>query len=214
MPRLWRLAAIYILGLAAFVPLAWLASFSDYFSWDLHTARLIQSVHMPGLFEFMAAISFLGDEWTPHALTVSTAIVFLAFRRRRAGVGLFLTVVSGELINRTLKYLIGRPRPAPDVVHVFRYYWSKSFPSGHVTFYVCYFGFLFFLAYSLMPRGSLRRRWVLTLTCLPILLIGFSRVYLGEHWPSDTIGSYLLGGMWVSLCVQGYRRWTQRALAA
>jgi undecaprenyl-diphosphatase len=87
---------------------------------------------------------------------------------------------------------------------------TRSFPSGHVTFYVSYFGFLFFTAYALLPRGSLLRRLALTLTALPVLLIGVSRVYLGEHWPSDTIGAYLWSGVWLAFVLWMYGRWKLR----
>jgi undecaprenyl-diphosphatase len=91
-------------------------------------------------------------------------------------------------------------------------YWAhESFPSGHVTFYVCFFGFLFFAAFALLPKGSTARRVACTLAALPVLLVGLSRVYLGAHWPSDTLGAYLFSGLWLAFSLDMYRRWKRRA---
>ena len=87
----------------------------------------------------------------------------------------------------------------------------ESFPSGHVTFYVCFFGFLFFVAFALLPKGSNVRRVACALAALPVLLVGLSRVYLGAHWPSDTLGAYLFSGLWLAFSLDLYRRWKRRA---
>src|SRR5205085_12645510 len=104
-----------------------------------------------------------------------------------------------------------RPRPSAELVG-FAYKSSEaSFPSGHVIFYVCYFGFLFFTAYALLPRGSLARRAALVLSALPVLLVGVSRVYLRAHWPSDVLGAYLISGVWLAVSLAVYERWKRRA---
>jgi undecaprenyl-diphosphatase len=123
---------------------------------------------------------------------------------------LTLSTAGSGLINSLLKLLISRPRPSPDLLPIYRDMATQSFPSGHVTFYVCFFGFLFFVAYALLQRGTLLRRLALTLTALPVLLVGLSRVYLGAHWPSDTLGAYLWSGVWLAFSLVMYRRWKER----
>jgi undecaprenyl-diphosphatase len=159
----------------------------------------------------MQWVSVFGNRWTPHALTVATALVFLWRKRRSEAFGLALSAGGGSLINRLFKMLIARPRPSAELVGFSYRDEALSFPSGHVTFYVCYFGFLFFAAYTLLPRGSNVRRVALVLTALPVLLIGFSRVYLHAHWPSDVLGAYLLSGIWLAFSLEIYRRWKRRA---
>jgi membrane-associated phospholipid phosphatase len=209
--RLWRAETVYTIALVAFGVLAVFAHLYTYFGWDLAAARSLQSSSIPGLFSLMSAVSVFGNGWKPWMLTTLTAIAFLAFGRRSETAGLILSAGGGEFVNRVIKAVIGRPRPMPDLVRVSVYPATESFPSGHVTFYVCYFGFLFFVAYALLRRGSIARRLALIASALPVALIGFSRVYLGAHWPSDTIGAYLLSGLWLAFSIDMYRRWKQSA---
>ncbi|HUQ31957.1 MAG TPA: phosphatase PAP2 family protein [Pyrinomonadaceae bacterium] len=210
--RLWRAEAVYVVALGAFSILAIFAYLDPYFSWDkkFSTAFNWNSFAPPGLFPLLRFISVFGNSWTPYALTALTVIIFLAFRRRSEAAGLTLSVLGSAIINSILKLLISRPRPTPDLVPVYRDTVTQSFPSGHVTFYVCFFGFLFFVAYALLPRGSALRRLVLALTGLPVLLVGLSRIYLGAHWPSDTLGAYLWSGVWLAFSLTMYRRWKER----
>jgi membrane-associated phospholipid phosphatase len=209
--RLWRAEVFYALGLAAFAVLAVLAHAYAYFAWDLRLAREIQSFDSPAWAAFMDWVSVFGNHWTPHALTVATALLFLAWRRRSEAFGLILSTVGGSLLSQAFKALVARPRPAAELVG-FAYKSSEaSFPSGHVIFYVCYFGFLFFAAYALLRRGTTPRRTALALAPLPVLLVGVSRVYLRAHWPSDVLGAYLISGVWLAVSLKLYERWKRRA---
>jgi len=203
--RLLRAEVYYAAALLAFAALTLFVYRNPQIDWDVRAATALQGV--PGLFEFMRLASVPGDGWIPHAMTAVTVIIFLLLRRFSEAGALTLSASGGAILSRSFKIMIARPRPTPELVQVFRPIDTMSFPSGHVTFYVCYFGFLFFVAYAILPRGSKRRRLALALTALPVLLVGPSRVYLGEHWPSDTLGAYLMSGVWVALCLDFYRRW-------
>jgi undecaprenyl-diphosphatase len=209
--RLLRAEVVYSMGLAAFAILAVLAHVYAYFAWDLTAARFIQSFEAGWWAGFMEFVSVFGNGWHPHALTTVVALVFFLCRRRSEGFGLVLAAGGGSLVNRVLKVLIARPRPTADLVGFAYRDEALSFPSGHVMFYVCFFGFLFFVSYALLPRGTNPRRAALALSALPVLLIGVSRVYLRAHWPSDTLGAYVLGGLWLWFSVEVYRRWKRHA---
>lgn len=211
--RLWRAEIIYAVALAGFGVLALLAHFNTYFAWDLRVSSAFnwQTFTPPGLFPLMLLISSFGNGWIPWALTTITAVLFFVFHKRSETAGLIFSAGGGPLVNSLVKLLVARPRPTAELIPVYRDLVTQSFPSGHVNFYVCYFGFLFFVAFALLPRGSVARRLGLLLTALPVLLVGLSRVYLGAHWPSDTLGSYLLSGLWLALSLHLYRRWKQRA---
>jgi undecaprenyl-diphosphatase len=210
--RLLRAEVFYAGGFAAFAVLALFAYLNAYFGWDLRAARAVQSMDAPWFAALMRWISVIGNGWTPHLLTIGAALAFIAAGRRSEAAGVTLSAGGGALINSLLKLLIGRPRPAAELVGFAYEGRGLSFPSGHVTFYVCYFGFLFFVSYALLPRGSHVRRAALFATALPVLLIGFSRVYLRAHWPSDTLGAYLVAGLWLAFSLTMYRRWKQRAI--
>ena len=209
--RLLRAEVFYLSGLVAFAGLAALAHLYAYFGWDLRAARALQSFDAPAVRGLMRLASVCGDGWIPHALTGLTAAVFLTFRRRSEAAGLVFSAAGSAIVNSLLKALIARPRPTSDLVEILVNARHLSFPSGHVTFSVSYFGFLFFVAYALLPRGTLARRLTLTASALPLPLVGLSRVYLGAHWPSDTMGAYLASGLWLALSLHLYRRWKQRA---
>jgi undecaprenyl-diphosphatase len=203
--RLWRAETVYAVGLMFFAVLAALAHVYAYFGWDLRLSRGLQTVD--SIYPLMRGLSYLGDGWIPWALSTATFLAFLLARKRPEAWAFLVSVAGGDLANKIIKLLIARPRPAGNLVTIMQVEKSLSFPSGHVTFFVCYFGFLFFVAYALLPKGSFARRASITICVIMVVLIGFSRVYLGAHWPSDTLGAYLFSGMWVALALNLYRRW-------
>ncbi|HST54185.1 MAG TPA: phosphatase PAP2 family protein [Pyrinomonadaceae bacterium] len=209
--RLLRAEFFYLAALAAFAVLAVLAHAYAYFAWDLSLARSIQSNDSRAFAAFMDWASVFGNRWTPHALTVATALAFFIRRRRSEAAGLVLSAGGGSILSNAFKLLVARPRPTAELVGFAYQSSEKSFPSGHVIFYVCYFGFLFFVAYALLPRGSLARRASLVLAALPVAVVGVSRVYLRAHWPSDVLGAYLLSGVWLAFSLAIYRRWKRSA---
>ncbi|MBV9924731.1 MAG: phosphatase PAP2 family protein [Acidobacteria bacterium] len=209
--RLLRAQYVYAAGLAAFAVLAVLAKANAYFAWDLSVANAVQSIRLPGMLRLMEFVSLAANGVNSWALVGATVLAFFVFRRRSEAFGLLLSAGGGSALNRVFKHLVARPRPSLDYVRVSGEWANESFPSGHVTFYVCFFGFLFFVAYALLPRASNVRRVACALAALPVLLVGLSRVYLGAHWPSDALGAYLFGGLWLAFSLDLYRRWKRRA---
>ena len=71
-------------------------------------------------------------------------------------------------------------------------------------YYLGFLGFIGFLVFSLL-KPSLKRTLLLVLIGIPVFLIGISRIYLGQHWASDVLGSYLLGTLTLVATIQFYR---------
>lgn len=99
------------------------------------------------------------------------------------------TTITGVLLNTICKMLVRRPRPTD---HVLMHYGSWSFPSGHSIAAMIICGCLIVIVWRHLPAGSGRA----ILTCLlaiVILFIGYSRVYVSAHYPSDVLGGWALG---------------------
>lgn len=152
----------------------------------------------------MIAVSFLGG-WIEWPLVIATGLALIMKGLRTEGFVCIAGTALGGAINLLVKLLVGRPRPTDLLVNVARVYHHESFPSGHVVFFVEFFGFLLFLSYVLLERGPLRRLLLIVLGLL-IALVGVSRVYLGAHWPSDVFGAYLAGGIWLMVLILVYKR--------
>jgi len=159
---------------------------------DLRVTRFLQTSDAPLFKGTMIAVSWVG--YVPQAFGVVAAIgaMLYFFGLRWEALMSAMAAMSAVLINLLLKFAIHRDRPTADLVDVFSDVGGYSFPSGHVMFFVGYFGFLWFLAYTLF-KGTPKRTVVLTVLGVLLVLVGPSRVYLGAHWVSDVVGAYLLG---------------------
>lgn len=204
--RTWRRRLVIGLAVAGLAAVTLLIHYLTPLAWNIEATRALQSIRVPGLHEVMRLISGFGN--APKVIAIS-AISLLVLNKGREAVGLAWCGLGGWFLSLQLKHVFAHPRPTAELVAVFHQWPDGSFPSGHLVFYVCYFGFLFFLAREHLPRHSALRPVVLVLIALPPMLVGLSRVYLGEHWPSDLPGSYLLGGVWTALSMTLYRRWRQ-----
>jgi undecaprenyl-diphosphatase len=190
--------------LCLFTALALLAHRYAYFYWDLFLAHYIQSISLPGFHTLMISLSWMGTGWRPWVIGLATGAALFLFRYRTEGALLMAGCAVSAGMNRLLKLLIARPRPDGTLVDVLIPYPHESFPSGHVVFYVQYFGFLCFLA-GLHLRPGRFRRTAIVLLLVPTALVGLSRVYLGAHWPSDALGGYMAGSFWLVLTIEAFQ---------
>lgn len=203
------LVIIYAAFLAALLVLAFFAHADPCFAWDLRWELAWQAVSMPGLARAMYALTWLGDDWHPFAVV---ALVFgvLALRGDRAtAVAVVASDAGGQLLGLLIKLAVRRARPSEAGIHIMRHRASFSFPSGHVVQFMAFYGFLFALTFLYVRRGALCTAVHMLLAAL-VTGIGPSRVYVGEHWPSDVIGAYLVGLCWLAVAVPLYHHWRAR----
>ncbi len=103
-------------------------------------------------------------------------------------------VLGAGVLTFALKLFFHRPRPEPYFGVAIP--GTFSFPSGHSLLALTFYGMLAHLAASRVDRFTLRAA-IWTTAALVILLIGFSRIYLGVHYPSDVLAGYAAGVVWV-----------------
>jgi membrane-associated phospholipid phosphatase len=127
----------------------------------------------------------------PIIVTLTSLILFL-FKYKKAAVFVLLTMLSG-LVSSIVKAIVNRPRPSDQVVRILLKTSQQSFPSGHVLFYVVFFGFLIVLMYQLQGIPRAIRAVVIAVSLLFIFMIPISRIYMGAHWFTDVLGGFLLG---------------------
>jgi undecaprenyl-diphosphatase len=130
---------------------------------------------------------------------ISLAVVgFLVLQGKRHLAVLVVVAVGGGILVSTLTKL-GFDRPRPDLVaHATRVY-TASFPSGHAMMAAVTYLTLGALLARAQPRLRLKL-YLIGLAAVLTALVGFSRIYLGVHWPTDVLAGWTLGAAWALGC--------------
>lgn len=141
----------------------------------------------------MRAVTMLGYYKVVLPLLAVSAALFYFVRWRLSAVLLLVSTAGGIFLTTVLKAVFRRTRPEViDSGYTASFY---SFPSGHATVAVGFYGALtLILAYRL--RGT--ARWaVVAVGAILVLAIGFSRLYLGVHYPTDVLAGFLAAPLWL-----------------
>jgi undecaprenyl-diphosphatase len=160
-------------------------------------ADLSDPIGPPWMEEAVRDFTGLGSMAVLTLLTLAVCGFLLLDGKRRVALLVFVAVAGGLLGSTVLKAGFQRPRPAlvPHRVVVS----SSSFPSGHSMNAAATYLTLGALLARIQKRRRLRV-FILSLAALLTLLVGFSRVYLGVHWPTDVLAGWTAGGVWAFLC--------------
>jgi undecaprenyl-diphosphatase len=191
-----RAAAVALLMAALFTRLARTVT-RGHAEWFDHAVRTgVHAWASPPLTLAMRLITSLGA--FPFLLVLGMAFSWrlMLAGRRRAALLLIAATLGGEGFDQALKFLFVRPRPA--VFFGLAQPASYSFPSGHSMASACFYGALAMIA-AAGTRSRVRRRVIALAAVAVILLVGFSRVYLGVHYPTDVLGGYLAAVAWLAL---------------
>jgi membrane-associated phospholipid phosphatase len=159
---------------------------------DIKFSREIQEHQNPIIDRVMYLISTPGYMPESVILITVTSLLFFLFKYKKAAVFVLLTGLSG-LVSTIVKALVNRPRPSKDLVRIVFETTQQSFPSGHMMFYVVFFGFLILLMVQLEHISKALKYIVIVISLFFIFTIPFSRIYLGAHWFTDVLGGFFLG---------------------
>lgn len=162
--------------------------FQEGFSWDAPIILAIHNLGNPTLDTIMRFVTQTGETG---AITIAIMLAgwFVWKHRQIEALSVLIAFGGAVAINSLLKLLFARPRPNlfPPLVMESGF----SFPSGHVTASVAAYGFLAFVLWQ-----NKQRVWALFLVAW-IFLVAISRIYLGVHYPSDTIAAIASASLWM-----------------
>lgn len=175
----WRI--VCLLTLIGFAGLSVTAFATGLLPGDLDVRHALLEQRSPVVYQFARAVNEAG---TWHVILPATALLFLLARAARRHWWLWCAVlIASPLIENGLKILVGRPRPSG---------FSFGFPSGHTTAAATFAVVLVYIV-GRERLASLPRHGIQALALAAMVLVGWARIVLGAHWPTDVLGGLLLG---------------------
>jgi membrane-associated phospholipid phosphatase len=173
--------------------------------WDVHFARWLHVHASDPLVRVFDAITLGGNAAVLFVLVAAIGIVLLRRARPSEAAVIALACGGAVLVNALLKLIFHRPRPELAFVHLDTY----SFPSGHAAVSTATFTTIAFLL-ARRYRTVRARALIVVATALAIILVGFSRLYLGAHYLSDVLAGISFGFAWAMVCLLAYTVWGER----
>ncbi len=152
--------------------------------------------------EVFVDVTAMGSTTVLMIVTALAAGYLLASRRPVIAAFTVTAVGTGAIAGTLLKLFYARPRP--DIVPHLVTFQSASFPSGHAMNSA-----VVYLTLAVLVSRSLQNRrisaYLVSVAISLTLAIGFSRIYLGVHWPTDVVAGWCAGGVWAIVCSLGAR---------
>ena len=176
-------------------------------SLDHATAQWVAAMRSPGIIAAFVQITELGAARVVMPLLLAGAVLLWLLRRPWLIAPLLLSSIAATVMTQIGKLALQRPRPEAALLIVS----SWSFPSGHATIAIAFYGFIVYLllrsnrAWSGW-RQRLTQVGLLTVSIALLLLIGMSRIVLGVHYLSDVGSGYLIGALWLIIAI-AFSQW-------
>jgi undecaprenyl-diphosphatase len=203
----WALAAAAIVFLSLLVYGAILPSPE----WEVDVMQGVQQASPPPLRWVAEFMTYAGaSPW--FQLTTQVAVGGLLLLKRPSLAVLVMGAFMLRALSPLLKDIIDRPRPSPESVDVASVLTNPSYPSGHVFGATLLYGVMIYAVEIAVPNLRIRRGIQAALLSL-IGLMGYARVELGEHWPTDVVGGWAVGFLVVWCLIRAHDALTQRAAA-
>ena len=168
---------------------------------DAQFITLALAMRTGWLTAFFLAFTMLGKTYVVAVITAGVSALFWRCKKMSYMIPLWISVGGGAVSVYILKHLITRPRPVAIPIYIED---SYSFPSGHAGIAVGLYGFLLYFCLKNIANKVWRRVAIAGLSIV-IILLGFSRIYLGVHYFSDVIAGFLVGGAWLGIAIYYYK---------
>ena len=162
---------------------------------DRTIPRWFAAHRTPGLTRWSEIFSTLGATQAILIVALVTCVVFLAVTRHWRPVVFIAAVMAGELGAFLVAAAVVR-RPRPDVTQLDRHLPTSAYPSGHEAATCC-----LYVAIAILVIGHARGwwRWLFLVPAIAMpVLVAISRMYRGEHHPTDILGSLLFAALWLT----------------
>jgi membrane-associated phospholipid phosphatase len=164
--------------------------------YDLAVFDIVHRIDNPAMHAFMEAVTQLGTHAAIGTAAGLTALAMLRDGRKQDALTVVVSTGGAMAINTILKNIYQRQRPQ-ELARRIKLPKSHSFPSGHSLLSAATYPIV---AHHLVQNRSVATQaFVHTLAGATILLVGFSRVYFGVHFPSDVLGGFAAGFGWLGL---------------
>lgn len=161
--------------------------------WDNLIVLQMDQLRTPFLDSLFSFLTNFGSGYFIIGVFLILAIFLVKQRKRKATAAVLLTLVGSEFFIYLFKDFFARPRPFGCLSGKDCF----SFPSGHATIAFYFYGLLFYLLIRFIKLKK-TTFWILGLILgFLILLVAISRIYLGYHYPTDIMGGFLLGGIFL-----------------
>lgn len=189
---------VFVIGINFFVELTEEVQGDNIEHFDNSVTDYVTSFRTPSLNSFFIFITDLGDFYAYIiATTIAGLFFFYKLKNKKFILQLIGVVILSFLVNLALKEVFNRARPTLEHMVVIK---TLSYPSGHAMSAMSYYGFLIYLIFRIRMSKWLRGFLTVFFSIL-IFLIGLSRIYLGVHFPSDVVGGFIGGLIWIAFCV-------------
>jgi undecaprenyl-diphosphatase len=149
----------------------------------------------PDLTRWSLVFTTLGATEAILIVSLATCVVFLGVTRHWRPVVYIATLMFGEL-GAFLAAAAVVKRPRPDVTHLDHHLPTSAYPSGHEAATCC-----LYVAIAILVIGHARGwwRWLLLVPAIAMpVLVALSRMYRGEHHPTDILGSLIFSALWLT----------------
>ena len=176
------IATLVFIGVAVGVQTGYLDGFDDAVRYRVYSMRSDK------LTVFWRLITHSGDRYV--VIILGIILLLIKSLREKYGVKFAIATLSSTALYQIMKYIFQRPRP--DLALRLIEQGGYSFPSGHSMNCLVSYGILIYLLLRYCENRRLAKLLSFGLGLLTIL-IGFSRVYVGVHYPTDIIGGWSLG---------------------